>query len=169
MMFRNILCAVAIASAFPAGGALAQEVINRGTPRTPNDMASPGHAAFAARRDQGNANREYLDHAARTRPPSRRSQEAMQETARRLLGQTAVTCDVVEAYDHGEVRRRHNIYEVDCAAGNGYLLLEDDPVQVFDCAAIARAAAQVRATDPRADVGTQCTLPGNRNEMASAP
>ena len=34
---------------------------------------------------------------------------------------------------------------------------------------MARAAAQVRATDPRADVGTQCILAGNRDQIASLP
>ena len=85
MRFTGVLCTVVCVGAMTATGVLAQEVINRGTPRTPNDMSSPGHAAFQAQRDTGNANREYLDHAARTRPPAQRSQNAMQRAARGLL------------------------------------------------------------------------------------
>jgi hypothetical protein len=169
MRFTSVLCTVVCAGAMTATGVQAQEVLNRGTPRTPNDMSSPGHAAFQAQRDAGNANREYLDHAAHTRPPAQRSQDAMQRAARGLLAGADVACEIVEAYEHGQVRPRHSIYEVDCATGAGYVLIEESPVQVFDCAALARGAEQARAANPRAEVGTQCVLEGNREQLASLP
>lgn len=163
MSARSCLFALAaLAATVTAAPALAQdpEIINRGTPRTPNDMSSPEAAAFQAGRDNGNFNREYLDHAAKTHGPPR-SPAAIEADARGLVAATGLACQTTATAQLGETRRRQEIYEVDCAMGPGFILVEGSPPQAYDCLQLSAEAARRRAEDPGADVGSQCALPGN--------
>lgn len=162
MPARSWLFALAALTAAVAGtpASAQDEVINRGTPRTPNDFSSPEAAAFQAGRDNGNFNREYLDHATKTHGP-RRSPAAVEASARELLTQAGLGCQATASVELGETRNRREIYEVDCAAGPGYILVEGPPTQTFSCLQLSAEAARRRAEDPNADVGSQCALPGN--------
>lgn len=161
MSVRSCLLALAALAAAVAGPAMAQdEIINRGTPRTPNDFSTPGAADFQARRDSGNFNREYLDHAAKTRGPPR-SPAAVEASARELLTAANLDCRTTATLELGETRNRRQVYEVDCASGPGYILVEGSPPQTFGCLQLSAEAARRRAADPNADVGSQCGLPGN--------
>lgn len=163
MPARSCLFALAaLGLALTAAPVLAQdeEVINRGTPRTPNDFSSPAAAAFQAGRDNGNFNREYLDHAAKTHGPQR-SAAAIEADARELLTAAGLACQTTASAELGVTRNRRQIYEVDCASGPGYILVEGTPPQTFGCLQLSAEAARRRAADPRADVGSQCALPGN--------
>ena len=83
------------------------------------------------------------------------------EQTRRVLSQTGTSCDIVEAVRIGQTVRRRDLFEVACANGYGYVLMNGQTPAAYDCWTLARVAAALRRSDRRADVGTQCRLERN--------
>ncbi len=84
--------------------------------------------------------------------------------------QTAVTaagktCQVTEAKRLGTTGEDISVYEAGCATGPGYLIVASAPPVANDCVLLAASAERLRAADPAADVGTQCSLPVNMNAL----
>ncbi|AYG93830.1 hypothetical protein D8I30_00530 [Brevundimonas naejangsanensis] len=108
-------------------------------------------------------NRQRQSRQAQPKPPSA---EEIQAAAQGVLTATNTNCSITEAKLLGQSAAKESLYEVSCASGPGYLLLTSTPPQATDCLVLAASAQQVRARDPEADVGSQCTLPANDNAMA---
>ena len=78
----------------------------------------------------------------------------------------AVNCAYEKGAFLGEADDR-NTYEVVCSNGPGYIVVMGETPQVFNCVALAGTATRLRAGDPEADVGTQCSLPENTDIVRS--
>lgn len=87
--------------------------------------------------------------------------ERIRRRAQSLLAASNTSCNLVNAVELGRTERRRDIIEVSCASGLGYILVSGTPPTVFDCLQIAQVARRVRRDNPRADVGSQCTLAEN--------
>jgi len=87
--------------------------------------------------------------------------DRVRRRAETLITQTNTTCSMVNAVDQGRTERRREIVEVSCASGLGFLLVDGAQPTAYDCWTIAQAAQVVRAENPRANVGTLCSLPEN--------
>lgn len=74
-------------------------------------------------------------------------------------------CEVTEAANPGLIAESQ-VYEVACASAPGYILVASTPPQASNCLELAGSAYTARLRDPAADVGQQCTLPGNQNGLA---
>jgi len=77
-----------------------------------------------------------------------------------------VGCQVSEATLMGARPEGGNVYEVACASGPGYILINTAPPTASDCVALAGGAAMARERDPAAEVGLQCSMPANQNPLA---
>src|SRR5690606_20487532 len=93
--------------------------------------------------------------------PAGPTPEENRAAAQALAAAASVACQVTEAQHLGVIGEQIPVYEAACAAGPGYLLIASTPPQANDCVVLAGSAATLRARDPAADVGTQCSLPAN--------
>ncbi|WP_225212224.1 hypothetical protein [Brevundimonas guildfordensis] len=83
-----------------------------------------------------------------------------------MLVATNTNCQITETKLLGQSAAKESLYEVSCASGPGYLLLDSAAPAATDCLTLAASAEAALARDPNADVGSQCTLPANDNAMA---
>ncbi len=128
--------------------------------------ANPGQRDAVQQRDvtQSAYGREVEGRAVGARGAIRRPVDVARE---RRMAQAAATaagtgCDVTEAVVLGEtIEGGHKIFEVVCDSQPGYIIIASDPPRAHGCVAQAGYAASARATDPTAEVGLQCGLPGN--------
>lgn len=152
--FPVLLCAMSVATAW-AAGAQAQ-MINQGVPG--NSAAREARLApmrdAAVRMQQFETTRRLAEH-------SPAEYQRVQRRVAELLAATQTSCDVVNAAELGLTERRRDILEVACSSGFGYILVGSSPPAVYDCWRLAQAAEAVRATNRRANVGSQCGLPEN--------
>jgi hypothetical protein len=140
------IAAVLLALAFSAASvAPVAAQANREDPRE-NATRGSGNARMGAR------NR---DRAPQMTPEQ--IQAAAQEQA--TLANTG--CQVTEAKLLGTTAERTSVYEMACAAGPGYIIETKTPPNVTDCVVLAHSAATLRASNPAADVGPQCTIAAN--------
>ena len=140
------IAAVLLALAFSAASvAPVAAQANREDPRE-NATRGSGNARMGAR------NR---DRAPQLTPEQ--IQAAAQEQA--TLANTG--CQVTEAKLLGTTAERTSVYEMACAAGPGYIIETKTPPNVTDCVVLAHSAATLRASNPAADVGPQCTIAAN--------
>lgn len=134
-------------------------------------MASPAFAQRASTEDstQPAVSDGSGGRATRTRQPraARAPSEADVRTAvQGHLTALGNTCQMTEAKLLGQAPDKTSLYEVACATGPGYIVLGSTPPSATDCLVLATSAANARAKDPAADVGTVCTLPVNDNGPA---
>lgn len=87
--------------------------------------------------------------------------------AREQMALTNIACDITNARLLGETPNKTSIYEVACAAGPGYLVESRSPPAVTDCIILAASAQAARASNPAAEVGSQCELPGNADILGA--
>lgn len=137
-----------------AGGALAQANPNAGDMGTARERLIEPMRPGAARMQQFESVRRLNAYS-----PAQRQRAIRQ--AQSLLSASHTSCDVVNAAQVGRTERRRDILEVACSNGYGYLLVDGPTPAAFDCLQIAQAAAALRRENPRADVGSQCTLSEN--------
>ncbi len=132
------------------------QMINQGVPG--NSAAREARLApmreAAARMNQFETTRRLAEH-------SPAEYQRLQRRAAELLEATHTSCDVVNAAELGMTERRRDILEVACSSGFGYILVGSSPPAAYDCWQLAQAAQAVRASNPRADVGSQCALREN--------
>lgn len=102
--------------------------------------------------------------AGRDRDRSRAPQmtpEQIQAAAQEQATLANTGCQVTEAKLLGTTAERTSVYEMACAAGPGYIIETKTPPNVTDCVVLAHSAATMRASNPTADVGPQCTIAAN--------
>lgn len=87
--------------------------------------------------------------------------QRVQRRAATLLADTNTSCDVVSAAELGRTERHRDVVEVACSSGYGYILVGSSPPAAYDCWQLSQAAQVVRASNQRADVGSQCRLREN--------
>lgn len=85
----------------------------------------------------------------------------VEEQTRLVLDRTGTACEVVEAVRVGQTSRRRDLFEVACANGYGYILMNGPSPQAYDCWRLAQVGAALRRSDPRANIGSQCGLDSN--------
>lgn len=126
-----------------------------------------GLPTSAARSAEERRNLAAMDLGDR-RTPGRRQVPAGQVRSESLAALTATTtnCAYEKGAFLGEADDR-NTYEVVCSNGPGYIVVTGDQPQVFNCVALAGTATRLRASDPQAEVGTQCSLPENTDIVRS--
>jgi hypothetical protein len=152
-----VLVSVVMAAGLAPGAVQAQA---QGT------TANPGQRDVIEQRsvNQSAYGRELEGRAVGARGDMRRPVDIARE---RRMAQTAATaagtgCDVTEAAVLGQtIEGGHKIFEVVCNAQPGYIIIASEPPQAHGCVAQAGYAVTARAADPNADVGLQCSLPGN--------
>lgn len=154
---QKSLIGLGVLAALLACAATAQaQAINQGIPgNSParEAIVDPMRAA-AARMNSFEATRRMAEH-------SPAEYQRVQRRAAELLTATNTSCDVVGAASHGQTERHRDILEVACSSGYGYILIGSSPPTAYDCLQLADAARVVRASNPRANVGSQCRLPEN--------
>lgn len=144
-----VLAAVALTSTM-AAPAFAQ----RTSPQDPNQPEV--HEGSTGRTSRGRQPRA-------TRAPS---DAEVRATVQGYLTTLGNTCQLTEAKLLGQAPDKTSAYEVACATGPGYIVLSTTPPQATDCLVLANSAANARARDPQADVGTVCAMPANDNGPA---
>ncbi len=132
--------------------------------------ANAGQAsANAARQTEYNRNAATLDLGDRRNATQRRQLPAAQVRSETVAALTAkgVSCGFQRAAFLGETAGKENTFEVVCDNGPGYVVVAGSAPQAFNCVALAGTATQLRARDPEAEVGTQCSLPENTDIAAA--
>lgn len=152
-MSRNARTFVALTAAVLISGLTAPAHAQRA-----NDPDGPQVTDGSGRASRG---RQRQPRAANAPTP-----EEIQAAAQGVLTATSTDCQLTEAKLLGQSAAKESLYEVSCASGPGYLLLNATPPQATDCLVLAASADAARARDPEADVGSQCSLPANDNAMA---
>lgn len=154
---QKSLIALGVLTALLGSVATAQaQAINQGIPgNSParEAIVDPMRAA-AARMNSFEATRRMAEH-------SPAEYQRLQRRAAELLAATNTSCDVVNTAALGQTERHRDIVEVACSSGFGYILVGSSPPMAYDCWQLSQAAQVVRASNPRADVGSQCGLPEN--------
>ena len=104
----------------------------------------------------------------RDRSEERRQQRETPPSAEQILAAAQeqatlanIGCQVTEAKLLGTTAEKTSVYEVACATGPGYMIESKTPPSATDCVVLAHSAERVRAADPAADVGPQCTIVAN--------
>ncbi|MBJ7320148.1 MAG: hypothetical protein KJ728_10260 [Alphaproteobacteria bacterium] len=123
------------------------------TTRETDDNGRPAATEGSSRAGAGRSRRGRQPAA----PSPEQVMAAAQEQA--TLGNT--NCQVTEAKLLGTTAEQTTVYEMACAAGPGYIIESKTPPVVTDCVILADSAAKMRAADPKADVGPQCTIEAN--------
>ncbi len=126
----------------------------------PLTVEAPRQDSFAPRADAATRlqNFEVTRRMARYSPAEH---QRVQGRAAGLLAATGTSCDMVNAAELGRTERRRDVLEVACSNGYGYILVGSSPPVAYDCLQLSRAAQVVRASNRRADVGSQCALREN--------
>ena len=135
-------------SAFAVAPAMAQE---RQQPRnTDNEAAvTQGTSRAAAGRQR------------RERAPAGPTPEQIQAAAQEQATLANTNCQVSEAKLLGQTEAKTSVYEVACAAGPGFIIESKTPPSAINCVMLAHTAETLRARDPAADPGPQCTIAAN--------
>lgn len=123
------------------------------TTRETDDNGRPVATEGTSRAGAGRSRRDRQPAA----PAPEQILAAAQEQA--TLGNTG--CQVTEAKLLGTTAEKTSVYEMACAAGPGYIIESKTPPVVTDCVVLADSAAKMRAANPEADVGPQCTIEAN--------
>lgn len=135
--------------------------------RNPDAAGRPDMTANALRGERDRASREETERMRGRRPvtPDRGQSLAQAQQAMTTSGSS---CQVDDVRYVGPASNDANarLFEVDCAAGPGYMVQTTAPPQTFNCVALAAAAERERATDPNAVVAI-CELPGNADVVAT--
>lgn len=161
------LAGSALALAFMATTpALAQD--NRGNDRSEESSEASGQVqgevVLPGRIGGGREDRNRQRQQARQPAPP--SAEEIQAAATTVAAAVVPTCQVTESSLLGTREGGAKLYEVACATGPGYIIeaAEGAPTAA-DCVLQSSLAWQLRQENPEADVGLQCTLPGNQNRV----
>lgn len=152
--------AIALAVTLCAATSADAQVPNQNAPTRPDMTAN------TARIERDRAAREDVERRQRRRPsvPDRGQSMAQSQAAMTAAGST---CQVTDVRYVGQAQSDAgaSLFEVDCAAGPGYMVQTTTPPQTFNCVALAATAERDRAADPNAEV-TVCQLPGNADTIA---
>jgi len=135
------------------GGAIAL-VMTVVHPAAARDLSTAPSAAGYSTQSQGRGPREQ-----RTTPAP--TPEQIIASAQAVATAASVDCQVTEAIALGRTATQDAVYEAVCATGPGYLLVNSTPPLAGDCVLLASQAITLRAQDPAADVGQQCSIPAN--------
>jgi hypothetical protein len=154
MLKSAIFVAALVATIGSAASVQAQANPNAGDMGTARERLLEPMRPGAARMQQFESVRRLNAYSAAGR------QRAIRQ-AQSLLAASHTSCDVVNAAQVGRTERRRDIVEVACSNGYGYILVDGTTPAAFDCLQIAEAAAALRRENPRADVGSQCSLNEN--------
>ncbi len=134
-------------------------------------VLSAAPAAMAQNRDEDrSAETSGQSRAAQARQrgqqrPAAPSAEQVMASAQEQATLANTGCQVTEAKLLGNTAEQTSIYEVACAAGPGYMIESKTPPAATDCVILAASAEQMRAADPAADVGPQCTIAANTDSQ----
>lgn len=101
----------------------------------------------------------------RLRAYSPEEMREVEEQTTGILAATGTSCDVVEAVRVGQTVRRRDLFEVSCANGYGYMLMNGATPAAWDCWTLAQVGVAARRSDPYANVGSQCGLEANGGEQ----
>ncbi len=162
--FKSVMAALAGGALMTAAGAALAQAPGGGS-----GAMNPGQRDVQQLRGAASAAYGRESEARASRNASRSPAELARE---RRLAQAAATaagtgCDVKEARTLGRTTEgRHDIFEIACDAGPGFIVIASEPPQSYDCLGQAGYAAQARAADPNAEVGLQCELEANQNAVA---
>jgi hypothetical protein len=137
--------------------AMAQEMNDWGPRPTGTDTPNAPAERVAPSRMDGVRRAPARQQAAPAAPTPEEITAAAQQQA--TLANT--DCQVTESRLLGTTAENTSVYEVACAAGPGYMIESKTPPSATDCVVLAHSADQLRASDPAADVGPQCTLTAN--------
>jgi hypothetical protein len=97
----------------------------------------------------------------RERQPAAPTPEQIQAAAQEQATLANTNCQVSEAKLLGQTEAKTSVYEVACAAGPGFIIESKTPPEAVSCLILAHTADTLRARDPAADAGTQCTIASN--------
>jgi hypothetical protein len=97
----------------------------------------------------------------RERAPAAPTAEQIQAAAQEQATLANTGCQVTEAKLLGTTAEKTSVYEVACAAGPGFMIESKTPPEASNCVLLAYSAAVLRARDPAADPGPQCTITAN--------
>ena len=114
----------------------------------------------------GGGRRDREEQRQRGRQPAAPTAEEVMAAASAVTAVAAPTCQVTEASLLGMREGGAKLYEVACSRGPGYIVeaVEGAPTAA-DCVQQSSLAWQLLQQDPAANVGLQCTLPGNQNRV----
>lgn len=160
--FRLLAGAAAAGAVLIAGSAMAQD--QQGPDRDPATN-SPRATQVLPGRIGGDRTDRRMQQQRRAQPPAAPTAEEVTAAAQAIASAAASSCQVTEAKMLGTSAEGHSYYEVACATGPGFILAGSTPPQASDCVLLAGQAQIARERDPAADVGTQCTLPGNTDVL----
>lgn len=135
-------------SAFAVAPAMAQE---RQQPRAADN--EPAVREGTSRAAAGRQRRE--------RAPAAPTPEQIQAAAQEQATLANTNCQVSEAKLLGQTEAKTSVYEVACAAGPGFIIESKTPPSAINCVMLAHTAETLRARDPAADPGPQCTIAAN--------
>lgn len=97
----------------------------------------------------------------RERAPAAPTAEQIMAAAQEQATLANTGCQVTEAKLLGTTAEKTSVYEVACAAGPGFMIESKTPPEASNCVLLAYSAAVLRARDPAADTGPQCTIAAN--------
>ena len=101
----------------------------------------------------------------RNRNRAQQTPEQILEAAREQAALASTGCVVTEAKLLGQTAERTSIYEIACSTGPGYIIESKTPPVATDCVILATSAEKIRAADPSAEVGPQCTFERNTDTI----
>ncbi|RZJ05123.1 MAG: hypothetical protein EON89_04960 [Brevundimonas sp.] len=85
------------------------------------------------------------------------------QSAQAAATEAGLSCRVKESALLGATNDNHDLYEVACEGGAGYILTSATPPQTFDCLVLSAQADRLRAEGGEVAANSVCTLPGNQN------
>lgn len=159
----RLFVAVTLATTLAASAAFAQ---NSSSP--PPILTDPG-SILALQKEKFQPTIDRLnrqDAMMRLRAFSPAEIREVEEQTQRVLVATGTSCDVVEAVRVGQTVRRRDLFEVACANGYGYILMNGATPAAYDCWTLARIGLALRRENPRSNIGTQCGLERNVGDMS---
>jgi len=121
------------------------------------DRASTNDRA-RVERDLATNNQRRSDRRGRQPSP-----EQIAQAAQAVATAAGLSCRVKESALLGATTDNHDMYEVACDGGAGYILTSATPPQTFDCLVLSAQADQVRAAGGEVAANSVCNLPGNQN------
>lgn len=103
----------------------------------------------------------------RTRSVTAPNQTQIDEAIRGIIHRDQLRCDYDTARFIGRNNEGRTLYEVGCRGAPGFLLLDNDPATTIPCIANNASVAAIRAQDPEAAVGAECSMESNTNVVAA--
>lgn len=94
-------------------------------------------------------------------------QTEINESVRNIIQRDRLTCEFQSARFIGRNSEDRTLYEVACANGPGFLLLDTEPSQTINCIANNASVAAARAADPNAQTGAECTIERNLDTVGA--